>query len=130
MIIKNFSSPAGELKQPYIFVRLFCFRLYCHNISTAKKDIQNAVNLCATGDNVWIKTGTYKPTGYPATYTALSHHHSILFFSIPLYILLFPFPFNQICPVQVLYSSIPSCPSPLALFLLLQPINSNLFFSF
>jgi len=37
--------------------------------SNAKKDIQNAINLAAAGDSVWVAAGTYLPTDYPPTTT-------------------------------------------------------------
>jgi hypothetical protein len=30
--------------------------------ATAKKDIQNAIALATSGDQIWIKSGTYYPT--------------------------------------------------------------------
>jgi hypothetical protein len=40
------------------------------NWTTAKKDVQNALNLAsAAGDEVWVKAGTYLPTQVPPTTT-------------------------------------------------------------
>jgi hypothetical protein len=33
--------------------------------ATAKKDVQNAINLALAGDQVWVRAGTYKPTQAP-----------------------------------------------------------------
>ena len=33
--------------------------------ATAKKDLQNAINAAASGNQVWVKAGTYKPTQVP-----------------------------------------------------------------
>ena len=34
--------------------------------ATAKKDVQAAINIAVTGDNVWVKAGTYLPTMDPS----------------------------------------------------------------
>ncbi|MBC7495263.1 MAG: hypothetical protein H7221_09670 [Flavobacterium sp.] len=33
--------------------------------STAKKDIQNAIDIAAAGNQIWIKTGVYYPNASP-----------------------------------------------------------------
>ncbi len=33
--------------------------------ATAKKDVQNAINLASSGSQIWVKTGTYLPTHDP-----------------------------------------------------------------
>ncbi len=38
--------------------------------STAKADLQNALNISSVGDEIWIAAGTYKPTLDPSTGTA------------------------------------------------------------
>jgi hypothetical protein len=38
--------------------------------STAKADLQNALNVSSVGDEIWIAAGTYKPTLDPSTGTA------------------------------------------------------------
>jgi hypothetical protein len=38
--------------------------------STAKADLQNAINASSAGDEIWIAAGTYKPTLDPSTGTA------------------------------------------------------------
>jgi hypothetical protein len=38
--------------------------------STAKADLQNAINASSAGDEIWIEAGTYKPTLDPSTGTA------------------------------------------------------------
>ncbi|MDI9342698.1 MAG: choice-of-anchor Q domain-containing protein, partial [Sediminibacterium sp.] len=38
--------------------------------TTAKKDVQNAITLAASGDQIWVKAGIYKPTQDPFGNTA------------------------------------------------------------
>lgn len=33
--------------------------------AAAKKDVQNAINAASSGDQIWVKAGTYKPTEIP-----------------------------------------------------------------
>jgi hypothetical protein len=43
--------------------------------ATAKKNLQAAIDLCVSGDQIWVKAGTYKPTSaYDLTNTSRYYH--------------------------------------------------------
>ncbi len=48
--------------------------------STAKSDLQNAIDLTIAGDEIWIASGTYKPTFDPASGTASGNTRDYSFY--------------------------------------------------
>ena len=50
------------------------------NWSTAKKDLQNAINIASPGDQVWVKAATYLPTQDPLGSTSPADPRDKTFF--------------------------------------------------